>query len=151
MRNALVGLEVQVQHRHREGKHRSRWRDNRPLIGAGSKRAISEYTNLPNPFNSAHKEHPFCASICMPSLSIPAVCLMLEASAREAPTVIPTSTPDKKELKCRKMERQLSRLCNWYSPYPSSINKAKNVTYHEPSITKPKKKKVYLAIQQPNA
>ena len=84
------------------------------MIGAGSKRAISEYTNLPNPFNSAHKEHPFCASICIPSLSVPSVCLMLEASAREAPTVIPTSTPDKKGLKCRKMEKKPSGGYNDY-------------------------------------
>lgn len=49
MRDALVGLEVEVQHRHGEGKPGPGRRDDGPLIGAGSKKAISDPQVLSSP------------------------------------------------------------------------------------------------------
>lgn len=49
MRDALVGLEVEVQHRHGEGKPGPGRRDDGSLIGAGSKKAISDPQVLSSP------------------------------------------------------------------------------------------------------
>lgn len=66
VRNALIGLEVEVQYRHREGQPGPWWRDNRPLVRAASNKRISDYTD-PQALPAQLSEHPFC--VCMHLLS----------------------------------------------------------------------------------
>lgn len=115
VRNALIGLEVEVQYRHRKGQPGPWWRDNRPLVRAASNKRISDYID-PQALPAQLSEHPFC--VCVHLLSGQLQTLAQVSDCRPQVTTLCLG----RRLKRTEVEKPLCGMREWYSPCSSGIN-----------------------------